>query len=181
MDNPTTLLVAIMYVTLVATGLITVLMTLSDIVTGQRKMDRVHAGWIVLLLISYLSFFWETTAILEIEGWDFLGFIGFISGPIVLLFATNLIVAAPDGEKATMLDAFYFEQSARFFLMLLLVQVWIIGLDVIFASINLQTYLTAAIGLLFVVLIISRSYRVHIAGVAIVGLTFVLRLVLQAL
>ena len=40
MDNPTTLLVAIMYVTIVATGLISVLLTLSDFVGGQRKTAR---------------------------------------------------------------------------------------------------------------------------------------------
>ena len=37
MDNPTTLLVAIMYVTIVATGLVNLLMTLSDIVAARRK------------------------------------------------------------------------------------------------------------------------------------------------
>jgi hypothetical protein len=57
MDNPTTLLVAIMYVTLVATGLINVLMTLSDIVGGKRDTDTIHTWWIVLLLVVYLSFF----------------------------------------------------------------------------------------------------------------------------
>jgi len=50
MDNPTTLLVAIMYVTIVATGLINVPMALSEIVGGQRKTDPVHIAWIVLML-----------------------------------------------------------------------------------------------------------------------------------
>ena len=181
MDNPTTLLVAIMYVTIVATGLIGALMALSDIVGGQRKTDPVHTAWILLLLVSYFSFFWETTAILEIEGWDFLSFLGFIAGPIVLLFATNLIVAAPDAEEGSTLDAFYFEQSGRFFAMLGLVQVWIIGLDVVFASIGFTTYLSAGIGLLFLVLATSKSYRLHIAGIVIVGVAFVSRMILQAL
>ena len=42
MDNPTTLLVAIMYVTIIATGLMTVLMTLSDIVGKKRHDDPVN-------------------------------------------------------------------------------------------------------------------------------------------
>ena len=62
MDNPTTLLVAIMYVTIVATGLINVLMVLSEIVGGKRTTSSIHTGWLVLLLVVYLSFFWETTA-----------------------------------------------------------------------------------------------------------------------
>jgi len=186
MDNPTTLLVAIMYVTIVATGLISALMALSDIVGGRRRTATIHTAWIVLLLISYFSFFWETTAILEVEGWDFLSFLGFIVGPIILLFATNLIIAAPDVEGPDVpseapLDDFYFDLSGRFFTMLALVQAWVIGLDVVFESINPSTWLDACIGVLFVVLAVSRNQRLHVGGAAIIGLAFLSRMLLQAI
>jgi hypothetical protein len=181
MDNPTTLLVAIMYVTIVATGLVNVLMTLSDIVGGKLRTDSIHTSWIVLMLLAYLSFFWETTAILDIEGWDFLSFLSFITGPILLLFATNLITSAADGDDRATLDRYYFEQSARFFGLLGLVQVWIIGLDLVFQNVNNTTYLTGGIFALFMLLMVSRSRQVHLAVLAIVGLAFVLRIVLQAL
>jgi len=181
MDNPTTLLVAIMYVTIVATGLVNLLMTLSEIVAGKLKTDSIHTGWLVLLLIAYLSFFWETTAILDIEGWDFLSFVSFIIGPIVLLFATNLITSPPDLAEGAMPDKHYFEHSARFFLLLGLVQAWVIGLDVVFKSVSYTTFLTAGIGLLFMSLMISKNYRFHIAGLIIAVMTFLLRTVLQAL
>ena len=161
MDNPTTLLVAIMYTTIVVTGLVNILMTLSDIVGGKRRADPVHTGWIVLLLLTYFSFFWGTTAILDIEGWNFLAFISFIIGPVILLFATNLLLA-PDGDEgvATM-DEYYFKQSGRFFLLVSLVQVWTIGLDVVFEQIGGLTYLSAGIGVLFLALMISKNYKVH--------------------
>ncbi len=181
MDNPTTLLVAIMYVTIVATGLINVLMTLSEIVGGKRKTDPIHTGWIVLLLLVYLSFFWETTAILDIEGWDFLSFSSFIIGPILLLFATNLIASPGDTEQGKLLDQYYFDQSARFFGLLFLVQLWVIGLDTVFQNVGVTTYLSAVTAILFVVLLISNNYRVHIAGLVVVGLSFVVRTLLQAL
>ena len=178
MDNPTTLLVAIMYVTIVATGLINLLMTLADIVGARRKTDPLHTGWIVILLLAYLGFFWETTAILDIEGWDFLSFLSFISGPIALLFATNLITASADPDEGKMLDEYYFEQSARFFLLLALVQAWIVGLDTIFSAFGVTTWLTILTGLLFVVLMISKNYRVHVGGLIIVGLAFIFRTIL---
>jgi len=181
MDNPTTLLVAIMYVTIVATGLVNVLMTLSDIVGGKLKTDSIHTSWIVLLLIAYLSFFWETTAILDIEGWDFLSFVSFIIGPIILLFATNLITSSMEVEEGAMLDQYYFEQSARFFLLLGLVQAWTIGLDVVFENVGYATYLTVGIGILFVVLMVSKSRRVHLTGLIATALAFTVRTVLQAL
>jgi len=181
MDNPTTLLVAIMYVTIVATGLVNVLMTLSEIVGGKRITDPIHTGWLVLLLIAYLSFFWETTAILDIEGWDFLSFVSFITGPILLLFATNLITSSADSEEGAELDRYYFELSARFFLLLGLVQAWIIGLDLVFKNVSYTTYLTVVIGILFIVLMMTKKPRVHIIGLITVGLAFMARIVMQAL
>ena len=181
MDNPTTLLVAIMYVTIVATGLVNLLMTLSDIVAGKRITDPLHTGWIVLLLLAYLGFFWETTAILDIEGWDFLSFLCFIVGPITLLFATNLISSSADPDEGQMFDQYYFQQSARFFLLLGLVQAWVLGLDVVFHSVSYTTYVTVFIGLLFFVLMITKSYRIHTAGLVIVGLAFIARTIMMAL
>lgn len=139
MDNPTTLLVAIMYITIVATGLINLLMMLSDIVGVRCKTDPLHTGWIVLLLLAYFNFFWETTAILDIEGWNFLSFPGFIIGPIALLFATNLIALSADPDGETIPVQYYFEHSGRFFLWLCLTHVWVIGLDVVFESISYKT------------------------------------------
>ena len=181
MDNPTTLLVAIMYVTIVATGLVNVLMTLSEIVGGRLKTAAIHTGWLVLLFLCYLSFFWETTAILEIEGWDFLSFLTFIIGPILLLFATNLVTSVDDVVDGAVPDRYYFEQSARFFLLLALVQVWTIGLDFVFGNVTHMTWLTAGIGVLFIVLMSSKNYRLHVAGLAVIGLAFLLRIVLHAL
>lgn len=181
MDNPTTLLVAIMYVTIVATGLITALMALSEIVGGQRKTAPIHTAWILLLLVSYFSFFWETTALLDIEGWSFLTFLAFIAGPVILLFATNLLIAAPDAQGDVMLDEFYFDLSGRFFALLALVQLWVIGLDVVFETITYATYLTACIGIFFIVLVVSKNRRLHVAGASIVGLALLSRMFLQAM
>lgn len=181
MNNPTTLLVAIMYVTIVATGLINALMAVSDIVGRKRKNASIHTAWIVLLLISYFGFFWETTAILDVEGWDFLSFLAFIAGPVVLLFATNLIIAAPDAGSDPQLDEFYFDLSSRFFVMLALVQGWIIGLDVVFDTITYETYFTAGICVLFVVLAVSRNPLLHVGGASLVGLALVSQMLLQAI
>jgi hypothetical protein len=90
MDNPTTLLVAIMFVTIVVTGLVGILMCLSEWVTGVQRIGSLQTGWLVFLLFTYFNYFWNTTLLLEIDGWTFLSFLGFIIGPVVLLFATNL-------------------------------------------------------------------------------------------
>ena len=135
----------------------------------------------MLLLFAYLSFFWETTAILDIEGWDFLSFVSFITGPILLLFATNLITSPADSDEGAELDKYYFELSARFFLLLGLVQAWIIGLDLVFKNVSYTTYLTVVIGILFIVLMMTKKSPCAYCRSDTVGLAFMARIVMQAL
>ena len=84
----------------------------------------------------------------------------------------------PAGRNHVRHLQYYFEQSARFFLLLALVQAWIVGLDTIFSSFGVTTWLTILTGLLFVVLMISKNYRVHVGGLVVVGLTFIFRTIL---
>ena len=179
MDNPTTLLVAIMYVTILSTGLINLLLALSEIVGRTRTPDPVHSGWLVLLLLVYLNFFWETTAILEVEGWVFLTFLAFIVGPIVLLFSTQIILVQPTGNSTTNRTEFFLENCGPFFLLLGLVQAWVVGLDLMFSTVGAVTIITGGISLLFVFLSRSRDYRVHKVSLLLIALAFVARSVLQ--
>ena len=108
MDNPTTLLVAIMYVTIISIGLSNLLMTLSELAGGRaHSPDKVHLSWLILLLFAYLSYFWQTTVILDVENWQFISFIAFLIGPICLLFATNLLIVLPENEECIACGALY--------------------------------------------------------------------------
>jgi hypothetical protein len=181
MDNPTTLLVAIMFVTIVVTGLVNILMFLSNLVAGEHKTDALRASWLTLLLVFYLNFFWQATLILEIEGWDFLSFVGLIIGPIILLFATNLLVAAPEAGEVTKLDRHHYELSGRFFFLLLLVQIWTICLDIAFDAVSYLTWLAGLIGLVLIVLVISRNYKAHLVGAVLAWIALITRTILQTL
>ena len=181
MDNPTTLLVAIMFVTIVVTGIVNILMFLSSLLAGESKASTLHTSWLILLFVIYLCFFWQAQLILEIDGWQFLSFIGFILGPIALLFAANLVTVGHKGDDQTGLSEFYFSFSKRFFLLMLFVQVWGIGLDITFESIDWVTYLDGLIGILFVALAISKSDRLHVAGAILAWPAFLARAALLAL
>jgi len=174
MDNPTTLLVAIMFVTIVVTGIVNILMFLSTLLAGKVKTHPLHSNWVILLLIAYLNFFWQTTLILEIEGWTFLSFIGFMIGPIALLFATNLMVEAPDSEKQSVLDQFYFKISRLYFILLFFVQLWVVGLDIYFESVALQTFMAGFIAAVFLGLALVRNYKVHVAGAVLTWVAFLI-------
>jgi hypothetical protein len=178
MDNPTTLLVAIMFVTIVVTGLVNTLMCLSDWVTGRQNVAALQASWLVYLLFTFLSYFWNTEMLLEVEGWTFLSFIGFMVGPIVLLFATNMAtVVAPEGAEKSELERHYFDFSRRFFLLMFLVQVWLVGLDFSFGMIDLPTYLACLAGLVFFVLMLMQSRKAHFAGAVVIWMALVTQVV----
>jgi hypothetical protein len=166
MDNPTTLIVSIMYVTIISIGLSNLLMVLSELVSGSKPLpDRVHLSWMLLMLLAYFSYFWQTTAILEMENWQFLTFIVFLSGPICLLFSVNLLIDLPDGNDADTASV-YLQNNNRFFLLLGLFNVWIVGLDYLTDDLSTNTLATAAMALLCFTLMISKSYAVHKGGAA---------------
>ena len=164
MDNPTTLIVAIMYVTIISIGLSNLLMALSELVGGSKPLpDRVHRSWMLLMLLAYFSYYWQTTAILDFENWQFLTFIAFLAGPVCLLFSVNLLIGLPDGNEANS-AAVYLYNNNRFFLLLGLFNVWIVGLDHFTGALDKNTLATIAMALLCFVLMISKSYAVHKVG-----------------
>ena len=181
MDNPTTLLVAIMFVTIVVTGIVNILMFLSSLLAGESRASTLHTSWLILLLVIYLCFFWQAQLILEIDGWQFQSFIAFILGPIALLFAGNLVSVGLKGDGQTGLDQFYFSFSKRFFLLMLFVQAWGIGLDIIFESVDWVTYLDGLIGALFLALAISKNSRLHVAGAVLAWPAYLARAALLTL
>jgi hypothetical protein len=164
MDNPATLLTAIMFVTILGMGIGNLLMACADIAGGLRQPPpaRIQLSWIVLLLLAMLNLFWETAVILDVEDWAFLEFLYVISGPMVLLFATGVIIA-PAAEDATP-EAHYFSLSGRFFLMLAIQSAWLVGLDFLFDSLSIASALDTVLAVLFVILMFSGSLRLHLVG-----------------
>jgi len=161
MDNPTTLLVAIMYVMIISIGLSNLLMVLSDLAGGRATSpDRIHFSWLLLLLFAYFSYFWQTTEILDIDTWNFVSFMAFLIGPICLLFGTNLLIVLPDTDGISAADH-YMRHSNRFFLLLGLFHVWIVGLDYLTGIVSVQTGVATTIAVFCFILMASDSYRLH--------------------
>lgn len=183
MDNPTTLLVAIMFVTILAMAIGNILMTCAEIAGGRRRPmpERIQLSWIFLMLFALLSLFWETTLLLDVEKWLFIEFLYVIAGPMVLLFASSVIIAPPHDEQIGESHSHYIELSGRFFFMLALHEVWILGLDYWYASFNTISLINAAMLCLFLVLAVSSSLRVHVIGASLVWAGYIVALVLRTL
>ena len=102
------------------------------------------------------------------------GFLYVILGPMLLFFATNVLLpgaSVPEGASAR---EHYLSASARFFGLLALVQVWIIGVDQLLGiGFTTATALTAAAAVLAAVLASTRRVRVHVVGTTVAAVLFV--------
>lgn len=123
-----TLLVALMFVTILSMGIGNILVSLADIfnhATPSRR-DRSHVAWIVLLLLVHFNLFWQTKAILEVDNWHFGGFLLTMAGPVLMFFATCILLTDPPESVQGDLSSFFTALGRRFFLMFAILQAWIV-------------------------------------------------------
>lgn len=168
-----TLLVAIMFVTILAMGIGNLLIALADILNhaSSSRRDRVHLAWIVLMLLVHFNLFWHTKVLMEVADWRFGAFLLTIAGPVLLFFATCILLTAPESQDSAQLRAFFVRLGRRFFLLLALLQVWILAVAYsITGSFAAADLLNAAFLVLALVLAMSSSGRVQVAGVWLAGL-----------
>ena len=158
MDNPATLLTAIMFVTILGMAIGNLLMACADVAGGLRRPapSQLHLSWMVLLLLAMLNLFWETTAILDVPDWAFIDFLYVIIGPMLLLFASSVLIAPPASPDSTA-QAHYFGLSTRFFTMMAAQEAWLIGLDMRFDSLGLPSGISLVLLVLFAVLAWSKN------------------------
>jgi len=183
MDNPATLLTAIMFVTILAMGIGNLLTACAEITGGLRHPapEHIHLSWIILLLIALLSLFWETILVLDIEEWNFLDFLYTLAGPMLLFFSSSVIAAPADGEPSDDDHQHYFSLCRRFFLMLALHEVWLIGIDLQYGGLTQINVIDVVLVCLFFLLTVSRSFRVHLAGAAVAWICFIVPIVMQGI
>jgi hypothetical protein len=177
MEVSTTLLVALMFVTLLSMGIGNAVNTLSVIVEKGEKSgySRLVIGWLVLLLISYFNMFWHIIDLLSVDKWGFIGFLYMMTGPILIYFATSILIASQsDEEKKTS------SVKTRFFSVFMLLQGWIITVDMMLEKSIIENSMVNVVLLLIAFVLMRKedetiqSYGL-IAGLLVITLSMVLR------
>jgi len=171
------LLVAMMFIMILSIGIGNILMALPPLIDRRvgSAVGCVHLSWIVFLLLMHLNLFWQVLLILEIEGWNFAGFLYAVTGPIVLLLATSVLL--PDPARSSDDPASQYLEVARpVFTLLCLVMAWLPGMDLLFGDgLQLVSVWNLAALAVFAVLAATSSLRVH-AGGAVLAWTLLLSL-----
>ena len=179
MDIPlNTLLVALMFVTILSMGIGNILGSLADIFNhaSPSRRDRVHVGWIVLVLLVHFNLFWQTKAILDVEDWQFSSFLLAMAGPVLLFFATSILLTDPPMEQEPQLGRFFVALGKRFFLMFAVVQAWVVFIGY---SISGTLVATDTVNILFGILAVGLAL-VRGARTQTIGLGLAWALVLLA-
>ena len=162
-----TLLVALMFITILSMGIGNILGSLADIfnhATCSRR-GRVHVSWIVLLLLVHFNLFWQTKEILDVENWEFGGFLLTIAGPVLLFLATSILLTDPPEGDREDLTSFFVGLGRRFFLFFALLQVWVIGVGFTLTGSFVVTDLVNSLFLVLAVsLAASANERFHNVG-----------------
>jgi len=159
------LLVAIMFVVLLSIGIGNILMSLASMVDRRSPAtaSRMHISWIVLLLLVYFSLFWHTLDVLSVENWTFAEFLYVMLGPVLILFASQVLLPHSTSTDAGELNERYFEVSRPFFLFLAASQLWVNGVDLVLKDgLTRAGAMNGVAAVIALVLAFSHSRTVHL-------------------
>ena len=173
MDNINTLLVAFMFITILTLGIAGVLSELAEVVrrVDRRDRDPLLIGWTLLLLFGYFTLFWHTADITLVDHWGFWLFLFAETGPVLLLFATQIMLGALAADPAD--EAASAHRQGRFFVIFGLLQVWSIAAElVVGGGFSVGSALDIVVLLTCVALVTSRSRQLHAAGLAVVAIAY---------
>jgi predicted membrane protein len=181
MDNINTLLVAFMFITILTLGIAGILTELAEVVRNVHvKRDRLLIGWAILLLFAYFVLFWHTADITLLEEWDFWLFLFAETGPVLLLFATQIMLGALTDESDTAQDKIV--RQGRFFVMFGLVQLWSITAGfVVGVGFPIASVLDTIVFVTCMFLAFSSSKQLHVWGLAVVWIAYIAGAVLEKL
>jgi hypothetical protein len=164
MEVSSSLLVAMMFVMVLSIGIGNILMGLSSLLNQRspREIDWLPTSWVLLLLLQHLHMFWHTVTILEAEEWGFGGFLYVVTGPILLFLATSLLLADPAYSGPGDPREHYFRVGTRFFSIMAVFMLWMIGVDFVLGSgFTAAGVWNAILAVLFLVLANSKAVRLH--------------------
>ena len=182
MDITNDLLVVLMYVVLLTIGIGNIVVTLAAIIQRPPEVKTywIHNSWMILMLLVYFNLFWHTLDLFAVEGWKFAGFLYIISGPVLIFFATQILLPDLAVANATDLKSYYYQVSRKFFLFFAMLQVWIIGVDLIldkgFTTSGLFNTIAAGLALSLAFL---QQQKFHGFGTAFASLLFILAVVFR--
>ena len=183
MDISYTLIVALMFITILSFGFANILTSLAEIVNRKNNITvcGVHLNWILLLFILHMNLAWQTVLIATNKSWSYDSFLLVELGPILAFFMTRIIAPSEVADKESKtLIANYMAVNQQFFLLLALIQAWAIGTDILLErGVTGSGIFNALLIGLAAIMIKIKNYKAQIFGVASAWVLFLLAIALR--
>lgn len=167
-----------MFTAIIGIGIGNILLRFAGMTSRLKSLKGRYLGviWLLILLISLLSMFWNSGLIAQRDSWTFALFLYVVSGPVVLLLACNLMATllednAPDDVPMTALEE---SVLTRFFLLFALAQAWTVGMEQLLGiDWSYFTTITALLTLCAFLLALIKNMRLRWAfTLTVAGLRF---------
>jgi len=185
MDISYTLIVALIFITILSFGFANILSSIAEIVNKQNNISVsvVHLSWIVLLLIIHFNLAWQAVLISTYKSWSYDTFLFVELGPILAFFTTRILApSVSEHIDSESLKSKYLHLSNRFFLIIALIQLWAIGIDLF---IGLGFTGSAVFNLVLFVLAITltkvKNYQLHVYGAVIAWTLYLAAIFLRSI
>ena len=185
MDISYTLIVALMFITILSFGIANLLSSMAEILNHKNdtRVSIVHLNWIVILLIIHFNMAWHAVLIATNESWSYDTFLFSVLGPILAFFTASIIApcATVDKEPATLVSN-YLDIRQQFFVLFAMIQAWGIGTDYLFhRGATGSTAFNVLLIILAIIMFRSNSYQKHVYGVVVAWGLYITAIVLRSL
>ena len=185
MEISYTLIVALMYVTILSFGLASLLTSLGLLIkeNSTTKVSSVHLQWILILLIVHFNMVWHAVYFTSVESWSYHAFLLIELGPALAFFTALILAPAPvDEPEPERLSSHYFSLKNKLVTLFALLQAWAILADYLVGRGLTGSGLFNGFLMVFSALFItSNGNKVHGFGIYLVWLANLASIVLRSL
>ena len=183
MEISYTLIVALMYVTILSFGIAGLLTACSDLIRkGNGIMaSRVHVLWIIILLLLHFNMTWHAVYLTDVESWTYFGFILIILGPVIGYFTANLLTPTKETDTDVLVER-YFGIKSQVLLLFILIQCWTLIADRVLERGFVGSAITNIVLIVVSIpLLTSKNYRIHQIGTGAILVVLIAGIVLRSL
>jgi len=180
-----TLIVALMYITILSFGIANLLSLLAQILNRKNDTDVtiVHLNWIIILLIIHFNMAWGAVLLATVDSWSYYEFLVIVLGPILAFFTSNVIAPNPNKDNnSAALVTNYINQSHQFFILFGMIQAWVIGTEYMLQNtLTGSSFFNILLILLAIAMFQTDSYKKHIYGVIAAWAAYLTAIALRSL
>ena len=185
MEISYTLVVALMYVTILSFGLASLLTSLAQIIRRDNniRVSPAHLNWLLILLLIHFNMVWHAVLFTNIETWSYHEFILVVLGPALAFFSANIL--APEPSAAVSYESLtenYFSVIQQLLILFGAIQVWAILSDFILERGATGSAIFNIILLIVAIFLYkSRSNKTHVVSLYFIWAIYISSITLRSM